>query len=131
MPSFSPGAVISRIFKQMPASKSIGEVLEWSASPVYQGYNAVFAFGESNIHEMIVSVNVASTAWVNFRFPHLILTGGQLSTITEQPMTDTLSFYLPPTVCNLRMRIMALQEQPILFGKSTTDEVTHGYIKSN
>lgn len=72
---FFSGAVISRMFKQMPTSKSIGEVLEWSASPVYQGYDAVFAFGESNIHEMIVSVNVASTAWINFPIPALDFDG--------------------------------------------------------
>lgn len=72
---FFSGAVISRMFKQVPTSKSIGEVLEWSASPVYQGYDAVFAFGDSNIHEMIVSVNVASTAWVNFPIPALDFDG--------------------------------------------------------
>lgn len=74
------GATINRIFDQIPTSKSIGEVLNWSQSPTLQGYSPVFT-RENNMHEMIVSVNVANTVWVNFPIPALDFDGRSIANL--------------------------------------------------
>lgn len=68
------GAVINRIFDQIPTSKSIGDVLKWNQSPTMQGYSGTF-MPEDDTTEMIVSVNVANTAWINFTIPALDFDG--------------------------------------------------------
>ena len=67
------GAVINRIAPQISTTKTIGELLQWKESRTYQGYSEIHPVGAA--HEMIVSVNVASTAWVNFPIPALDFDG--------------------------------------------------------
>lgn len=67
------GAVINRIAPQISTTKTIGEVLQWKESRTYQGYSETHPVGAA--HEMIVSINVASTAWVNFPIPALDFDG--------------------------------------------------------
>ena len=67
------GAVITRTFAQIPTTKAMGDILQWSQSPTMQGYSQTFSI--DGCHEMIVSVNVASTAWVNFPIPALDFDG--------------------------------------------------------
>lgn len=67
------GAVINRIAPQISTTKTIGEVLQWKESRTYRGYSEIHPVGAA--HEMIVSVNVASTAWVNFPIPALDFDG--------------------------------------------------------
>lgn len=67
------GAVINRIAPQISTTKTIGELLQWKESRTYQGYSEIHPVGAA--HEMIVSVNVASTAWINFPVPALDFDG--------------------------------------------------------
>lgn len=67
------GATINRVAPEISTTKTIGELLEWKESRTYQGYAETHPVG--NAHEMIVSVNVASTAWVNFPIPALDFDG--------------------------------------------------------
>ena len=67
------GAVITRTFAQIPTTKTMGDILQWNQSPTMQGYSQTFSIDDC--HEMIVSVNVASTAWVNFPIPALDFDG--------------------------------------------------------
>lgn len=67
------GAVINRVAPEISTTKTIGELLQWKESRTYQGYAETHPVG--NAHEMIVSVNVASTAWVNFAIPALDFDG--------------------------------------------------------
>lgn len=67
------GAVITRTFAQIPTTKAMGDILQWSQSPTMQGYSTPFSI--DGVHEMIISINVASTAWVNFPIPALDFDG--------------------------------------------------------
>lgn len=67
------GATINRVAPEISTTKTIGELLEWKESRTYQGYAETHPVGAA--HEMIVSVNVASTAWVNFPIPALDFDG--------------------------------------------------------
>lgn len=67
------GATINRVAPEISTTKTIGELLQWKESRTYQGYAETHPVGTA--HEMIVSVNVASTAWVNFPIPALDFDG--------------------------------------------------------